>query len=108
MPDRIRGTFLWPLRRFFDPRFSGLAEQLDAVEHRLGEQITDLRHHIDELHLVRDRRADEWERELDELRNTVAELRNMIAADLEAANEATVMFGESLAEIRASIDSKQT
>jgi SAM-dependent methyltransferase len=76
----IGRALLWPFRRFFDPRFQGLARQIDAV-----------RDHLDERG--------------EEVRQVVGETRALVHAEANAVSESTALIGESLNELRREIGS---
>jgi hypothetical protein len=89
-------TILWPLRRFFDPRFKGLANQLAEatqallvqIETARGELSGEIRAHHAEILVA-----------LDELRAQIQELHWLVRIDADAANDATSILGRTLNEL---------
>jgi 2-polyprenyl-3-methyl-5-hydroxy-6-metoxy-1,4-benzoquinol methylase len=83
---RVGRIVLWPLRRFFDPRFAGItAAQTATVEQ------------------VAAGRAEAAERQ-DEARGLLADLRRLAEADMDAATEAAAVIGSSLADLADRVD----
>jgi SAM-dependent methyltransferase len=72
----IARALLWPLKRFFDPRFGGIATQI-SVTHG---------HVIDELGAA-NARLDETNRKVARIDNEVAELRSTVENALEQVRE---------------------
>ena len=106
---RLGRAFVWPLRRFFDPRFDGLARQTDEKHAHLSYQLETTR-----LELVA---LDERSREHaaahtaalhDETRTVVQdvgkELQTLVTAEIDTAAETTVVLGRALADVRDAVE----
>src|SRR5205814_7755284 len=89
---RLARAILWPIRRFFDPRFEGIAAQsavlhddhvrrLGEIEQRLGDTAEQTHEQLARLHV------------------SVDELDQLARADLELATDATTLMGEAVAEV---------
>ena len=89
---RLARAILWPIRRFFDPRFEGIAAQsavlhddhvrrFGAIEQRLGDTAEQTHERLARLHA------------------SVDELDRIARADLEMASDATTLMGEAVAEL---------
>jgi hypothetical protein len=76
---------LWPLRRFFDPRFKGLADQLEVTHEDLAGRVDIARDQA----LERDVRLREFLRELDHL----------VRGEMQYASDATTLMGEAMANL---------
>ena len=89
----IARTLLWPIRRFFDPRFEGVVDRIDAARHEATE-----RHEA----------ADEWRRASmlmqQETQSEVGQLHGLIRADMEATSEASTVIGRTLRDIEAMVE----
>ncbi len=100
-------ALLWPLRRFFDPRFQGLSEQTIVQHEDVAQRLEHVLRRVEEGHW----RLDELQSaihgvhgEATAIREALEDLRRLVVADMEAANEATTLLGESLAELLAFAD----
>jgi 2-polyprenyl-3-methyl-5-hydroxy-6-metoxy-1,4-benzoquinol methylase len=71
---RIGRAILWPLRRFFDPRFAGIAAAQNAT---IARQ--------------------------DEARAVLQDLYRLAEADMDASNEATAVLGASIANLKGQL-----
>lgn len=89
LPRRIARALLWPLTRFFDPRFRGLAAQLDASHDDLAARLAKSLEHADA-------RTDAIERQL---RESTAELERLAQLDMEMSSDATTLVGEAIAGV---------
>jgi SAM-dependent methyltransferase len=98
-PDRpgpltaVRRALLWPLRRFFDPRFAALADHVSAT-------ASDTRNH---LALVARDYHELGIREQNELRTLIEEIRRDVATYTDASVEASTFVGETLRDLDARI-----
>jgi SAM-dependent methyltransferase len=117
---RIGRALLWPFRRFFDPRFEGIAEHIAVTRDDLAQlahrfevtraevvqvsderyaataaQLTELRTALTELRSA----LAELRSALAELRSALAEVRNLVESDMETATEATTTTGQALADL---------
>jgi SAM-dependent methyltransferase len=89
-PEAARGGFvrrigrvvLWPMRRFFDPRFAGIAEAQSATLEQVNATMA--RH--------------------DETRVLLEDLHRLAEADMDASNEATAVLGASLADLSGELE----
>lgn len=88
---------LWPLRRFFDPRFAGL-EEVVAAKHE------DLASRIDELN----RRLDLVAANVDHFTilttDQLKEFRSLLAATIDTTNESNIVIGRTLSELLNAAD----
>jgi SAM-dependent methyltransferase len=91
---RLARLALWPLIRFFDPRFHGLAAQADVYGLGLAQQIDDLR---DDLRA--EVRSLHWEAQA----QPIARLDALLRVDMETTTEATAVLGQSVAEVREDV-----
>ena len=82
---RAARPFLWPVRRFFDPRFRGIAEQIDEKSAHLAALIDATR---------------EESVGLSEVRPSLADLTSLTNAQADAHMEMAALIGESLASLR--------
>jgi hypothetical protein len=82
----IARTLLWPIRRFFDPRFQGVVDRVDALRDEAGE-----RHRTAML-------AQE------ETHGEVNQLHGLIRADMEATSEAFTVLGRSLRDVETMVE----
>jgi 2-polyprenyl-3-methyl-5-hydroxy-6-metoxy-1,4-benzoquinol methylase len=69
-------TILWPLRRFFDPRITGLAQAIEVTKDHLSQQVA-------------------------ETDRAIREVKSLVEADLDAATEAATVLGHGINEVRA-------
>src|SRR4029077_14132781 len=76
---RIAKALLWPIRRILDPRFAGMAAQIEAESRVIREHLGTLSHEVLRV-----------QEELDEL-------RKLAVAEMEAAAEASTLMGEAIA-----------
>src|SRR5437763_9260591 len=89
---RLARAILWPISRFFDPRFQGIATQV-AVSHddhvqrfgQLGQRLGDT--------------AEQTHERLGRLHESVDELDRLARTDLELATDATTLMGEAIADV---------
>ena len=89
---RLARAILWPISRFFDPRFQGIAKQV-AVSHddhvqrfgELGQRLSDT--------------SEQTHDRLEHLHASVEELDRLARADLEMATDATTLMGEAIADV---------
>jgi len=79
---RIAKALLWPPRRFFDPRFQGVVDRVDAARDESDK-------HYVALALLQEQ---------------VNHLQALIRADMEATSDAVTLLGRSLREIEASLE----
>lgn len=82
--------FSWPIRRLFDPRFGGLAQQADSQHQDLAQRLEVLQNHVADRPTL--------EHELERMRDTLTAIAR---ADLEATREANELFGRSLGDLLA-------
>jgi hypothetical protein len=90
----VARSVLWPLRRFFDPRFTGIAAQIGAEAH-------DTRAHIGAL--IADN-GHELLRMQAELADTLMDLRRLAIAEMDAGVEASALVGEALGNLIAEVE----
>jgi hypothetical protein len=96
--QRLAKALIWPVRRFFDPRFAGVDDHVGIAHRELDRNLADLR--ATELTAIRE--------ELAELRRMVEDWRDVQAALVreghDQAADATAVLGQSIAELRAELD----
>jgi hypothetical protein len=95
---RLGRSALWAPRRFFDPRFDGLAGQASDLHSSTVDQLRDVVDHVDT-----GREEATAHRESIEMR--IAQLREVVEQQIRAETAATTMLGRSLAEQRAVLES---
>jgi hypothetical protein len=83
--------FSWPLRAFFDRRFEGVLQRVDA-----GRAEADARERYSYG------RHQEVQRQLEGVRDELATLYRLLRADMDATNEAVDLRARALAEIAGS------
>jgi SAM-dependent methyltransferase len=114
-------ALIWPIRRFFDPRFQGIAQQgqvlredvsrrfdLAAEQSRAilaaAEQsratLAEVAGRSEELA----GRSEELTGRSEELRASQVEIRAMLAAEMEGSSEATTVLGRSLSDLLGEAD----
>jgi 2-polyprenyl-3-methyl-5-hydroxy-6-metoxy-1,4-benzoquinol methylase len=81
----IGRSLLWPLRRFFDPRFAGLGEIADEKTHAVLVRFDSSEASIRDEIAQRD--------------PAIAELQSLIVADMDAGREAATVFGQTLTDL---------
>jgi hypothetical protein len=91
----LRRVFLWPLRRFFDPRLTALSDHVSAT-------ARDTRNHLAlvarDYHELGVREQGELR---DELRTLLLEIHRYVAAHMDASVEASTFVGQALEELSA-------
>jgi uncharacterized protein DUF268 len=87
---RLARAILWPISRFFDPRFQGIAAQMSATHTDLSERI-DAATGGQTVREVGDQLA--------QLVGSVDEVDRVLRAEIETATDATTLTGEALAEV---------
>jgi SAM-dependent methyltransferase len=93
-------VLLWPVLRFFDPRFQGLAQQ-GAVLHDDVVRNVEASRAESRLH------AQERQEQITAVRGELSELRTMLAAEMDATSEATTVLGRSLSDLLGEADRLQ-
>jgi SAM-dependent methyltransferase len=89
---RVGRVVLWPIRRFFDPRFGGLA----AAQHATLDQVAAGRAE------AADRYWSTIER-FDAADGRLHDLYRLAEADMDASTEAAAVFGATLADVSAAL-----
>jgi hypothetical protein len=79
-------TLLWPIRRFFEPRFLGVVDRVDAVRDETAQR------HRGAMLLQQ------------ETQSEVHQLHGLIRADMEATSEAVTLIGRSLRDLEAMVE----
>jgi 2-polyprenyl-3-methyl-5-hydroxy-6-metoxy-1,4-benzoquinol methylase len=86
---RVGRIVLWPIRRFFDPRFGGLA----AAQHATLDQVAAGRAEAADRYWSTIERFDSTDGQLNDL-------YRLAEADMDASTEAAAVIGAALAELR--------
>jgi 2-polyprenyl-3-methyl-5-hydroxy-6-metoxy-1,4-benzoquinol methylase len=98
---------VWPYRRFFDPRFAGLTQQVVEHGHATRELVAAGIAQATDQYQALDSHAEGRHREAsvahDLLRGDLAHLQDLIHADMDATSEAVTLLGQSFREIETSI-----
>jgi hypothetical protein len=97
----VTRALLWPLRRFFDPRISGLAQAIEVTNSHLSQQV------VVQSEEIRSAVAAVAERGL-QTQHAIGELRTLLEADLDAATEAATVLGQGINEIRIMAEATET
>jgi hypothetical protein len=90
---KIAGVLLWPVRRFFDPRFQGVVDRVDAARNEGDSRYQALAEHLRALTLVQEQTQHE-----------VNQLHGLIRADMEATSDAVTLLGRSLRDIETALE----
>jgi SAM-dependent methyltransferase len=93
---RVALFILWPVRRFFDPRFAGIASAMQANIHATIEATEMLGRSLDELQASVDARFDEQHRRFDEQQRRLEEQQRQIEATHDEAAHASGRYFERL------------
>ena len=94
-------ALLWPLSRFFDPRFHGIARQGDVQHADLVRRVERVQARGDERH---DQAAALAEGARAGILEALGELKRLMTADMDAATEANELIGRSLADVLAHVE----
>ena len=94
---RIAKALLWPVRRVLDPRFAGMAAQIEAESRVTREHLGALGHD----HLTEVLRAQEELKQ--HLLAQLDDLQKLAVAEMEAAAEASTLVGEAIAGFSADL-----
>jgi SAM-dependent methyltransferase len=89
---RLGRAILWPIRRFFDPRFEGIAAQVAVSHNDHVQRLGDVSQRLSET-------AGQTHESLAHLQASVEELDRLGRADLEMATDATTLMGEAVANV---------
>jgi hypothetical protein len=101
---RIARTLLWPIWRFFDPRFQGVVDRIDAARH----EATARHDAASDAATARHDAASEWHSASmlvqEETRSGVNQLHALTRADMEATSEAFTVLGSSLRDLEGLVE----
>jgi hypothetical protein len=101
-------ALVWPVRRFFDPRFQGLTRQAEIQHEDLMRRAERLQAELVEERGLARERYEEAARLLERVGNdvleSVAEVRALAKSEIDAAADATELIGRSLAEIHGELE----
>lgn len=112
---RLRQTLAWPVRRLLDPRFRGLARQIDEKQLELFDRLDRLR--AEDLRLNHERIAGQTrlvamlEQESAAsygLSSALVELQELVKSEKELVEESTAVLGSTLAGVRSDTDAIAT
>jgi hypothetical protein len=90
---KIAGFLLWPFRRFFDPRFQGVVDRVDAARNEGDSRYQALAEQLRTLTLLHEQTQHE-----------VRELQALIRADMESTSDAVTLLGHSLRELETGLE----
>ena len=90
----VAKALIWPLRRFFDPRFQGLAQQERALHADLVSRVEQ----------AADQASASRELMTREIMGGLGEVWGTLAAEMEARSEETTVLGRSLADLLGETD----
>jgi 2-polyprenyl-3-methyl-5-hydroxy-6-metoxy-1,4-benzoquinol methylase len=93
---RVALFILWPVRRFFDPRFAGIAAAMQASIHATIESTEMLGRSLDELQSRVDARFEEQQRQIQATRDEVAHAKDEAAHARDEAAHASGRYFERL------------
>src|SRR5689334_22236918 len=94
---RFAKALLWPVRRVLDPRFAGMAAQIEAESRVTREHLGALGHD----HLTEILRAQEDLKQ--HLLAQLDDLEKLAVAEMGAAAEASTLVGEAIARFSADL-----
>jgi hypothetical protein len=97
----VARALLWPLRRFFDPRISGLAQAIEVTNSHLSQQV------VVQSEETRSAVAAVAEHGL-QTGHAIGELKTLLEADLDAATEAATVLGQGINEVRIMAEATET
>jgi hypothetical protein len=86
---------LWPLIRFFDPRFEGVVQRIDVQSAQLSGQLSG--------QLTAEVRGT-GQRLSSDLQAGFQDLHELLVSDMQAASEGTTLLGSALAELSAMLE----
>jgi uncharacterized protein YukE len=92
---RVTRVFSWPLRRFFDRRFEGVLQRVDAAREEASEWERDAHRRHQEMQTQVDQVKRQFEDEF-------VTLYRLLRADMDAANETVDLRTRALAQIAGS------
>jgi uncharacterized protein DUF268 len=92
MVRKVARTILWPVRRFFDPRFEGIAAQSAVLHDDHVRRVGEIEQRLDDA-------AEQTHEQLARLHASIDEVDRLARADLEMATDATTLIGEAVAEV---------
>jgi 2-polyprenyl-3-methyl-5-hydroxy-6-metoxy-1,4-benzoquinol methylase len=100
----IARGLLWPVRRFFDPRFAGVAEQARATH----EVLTNRVEQADDQYRAAEKHADGRHRESmfahQQTRSDIDQLHWLLRADMDATSEGVTLIGRSLRDVEDMVE----
>jgi Methyltransferase domain len=103
---RVGRWVAWPYRRFFDPRFAAVTQQVAQQSEATRQLVTTGLAQATEQYQALDTHAEGRHREAtvarELLRGEIAHLRDLIHADMDATSEAVTLLGRSFREIETS------
>jgi hypothetical protein len=85
---------LWPLRRFFDPRFGGLAQAVEVMNDHLSDHIAA------ESGKTRDELEARGLEAQQAIEDKLQEVKTLVEAEIDAATEAATVIGHGVSELR--------
>jgi chromosome segregation ATPase len=101
-------VLIWPLSRFFDPRFRGVASQSEAQHQDLVGRIEVAQARIEGVQARLDERHDQAAALIESGRNEILEavtsVKGLTTVEMETATEATELIGRSLADLLGEVE----
>jgi hypothetical protein len=104
LPRRVGRILLWPFLRFFDPRFQGLAEQLEAKHEDLGWRVDRSKDEAARTHVLVSRLRTESGTVRNETLAALDEIRILLHMEITNAAEATTQLGASLVDLESLVE----
>jgi hypothetical protein len=107
---RLARTLLWPLRRFFDPRFQGLGEGLsEQISEQVGAAHQDVVQRIEasraEVQALLEQSQTAFRQTEIAVLTAVTDLRRTVEAAMEADSELATIVGRSLTDLLGEVES---
>jgi hypothetical protein len=106
---RLARSLLWPLLRFFDPRFQGLSEQISeqvgAAHQDVVQRIEASRAEVDALRGLLEQAQTSFRQTEVALLTAITDLRRTVEAAMDADSELATIIGRSLTDLLGEVES---